>query len=115
MSEEHCQGKTYQGRLGFRPCWYTVKRDGYCGLHHPDTVKARRAKETAKYEAKHALKMAKWTKEHAKAAADRKRLELYPRLVEGLKRLIEVGCCAGEGIIVAEELVATAEQIEKES
>lgn len=58
-------------------------KDGYCGIHHPDAVTKREAKqkdrqqrETAHYDAIHVARV-----------ADAKRLQLFPELVQ---RLIEI-------------------------
>ena len=32
-------------------CSRKVKKDGYCGQHHPDAITVRRAKQDAKYQA----------------------------------------------------------------
>ena len=47
-----CKGLFYRsfGRFGeWGPCTYRAKRDGYCGIHHPDAVAARAAKSAAQY------------------------------------------------------------------
>ncbi len=36
--EEWCKGSVLFQRLG---CQNVAKKDGYCGIHHPDAVKAR--------------------------------------------------------------------------
>lgn len=46
-------------------CSRGATRDGYCGTHHPDATKARRAKLDAKWQAKQAYW--KWQTEERKA------------------------------------------------
>lgn len=47
-----CKSTVYQpqGFGRFYPCSFKAWKDGYCKIHHPDTVKARREKQEKKYE-----------------------------------------------------------------
>jgi hypothetical protein len=66
VKTELCRAKTlgeppwYLGS----PCSRAAKRDGYCTIHHPDTVTARRAKASAeakaRWDAKQAIERRKW-------------------------------------------------------
>lgn len=46
-----CRERIFSGARGekgdWRPCPYWATRDGYCTIHHPDHVAARRAKAEA--------------------------------------------------------------------
>ena len=53
--EEKCKEKLVPvgGRsVSFHPCFFPAKKDGYCGVHHPDAAKKREAKSDARTEAK---------------------------------------------------------------
>ncbi len=44
-------------------CTNDAKRDGYCGIHHPDALKRRREKAEARYKAKWEASKAKLRRE----------------------------------------------------
>lgn len=45
---EICKGKSWNNHR-FRPCYNIAKKDGFCMIHHPDTVQARKDKSNKKY------------------------------------------------------------------
>lgn len=52
-----CKHKVWKG-WHYYQCSKPNKKDGYCGLHHPDAVKARRDKREAKWAAEDAARIA---------------------------------------------------------
>ena len=44
----------------FHQCSKKAKRDGFCGIHHPDAVKRRREKSDARYAAETKASDEKW-------------------------------------------------------
>ena len=63
---EKCKESVHDtGRgVGFHKCFNNAKKDGYCGIHHPDAVKRRREKNDALY----AAQTKKWDEQWAKKA-----------------------------------------------
>ena len=49
--KEKCKEKVWGG-WSYHPCLRNAVRDGYCKQHHPDSVKARKEKADARWEAK---------------------------------------------------------------
>jgi len=87
MSDERCKKELWPGWHTYQ-CENKAKRDGWCGIHHPDAVAKRRAKSDAKYKAQREDFVAT----QAVAARDRERLAHYPKLVESLRPLAEQDC-----------------------
>lgn len=61
MSEQ-CKGSVWErvsplSRRG-RPCQVPAKRDGWCGIHHPDAVAKKRAAREARWAAENATRSA---------------------------------------------------------
>lgn len=65
--------------VGFHRCERRAVRDGFCKQHHPDAVKARRAKSDAKWQAEHDVMMAK----HEQRQADARDAKRYRALRAG--------------------------------
>jgi hypothetical protein len=49
-AQEKCQRQLYRGTYHSSPCKRNVWKDGYCRIHHPETVAARHAKREARWE-----------------------------------------------------------------
>jgi hypothetical protein len=45
-----CKAKVWDTRHSY-PCARDAKRDGYCTIHHPETIAKRRAKSQSRWEA----------------------------------------------------------------
>ena len=80
LNPAHCSEQVWSGFRHYQ-CSNRHKRDGFCGIHHPDAKAARRAKQDAK-----------WAKERADREAlsrpnaeDRRKLDAYPHLVAALE------------------------------
>lgn len=93
---EHCKERVMDS-TGWHPypCSKPAKRDGYCGVHHPDAVARRRAKSYAL----HARKMA-----DLDSRANRENLK---------RKLLEaVRVSVGQGEITHPKIVALVRELE---
>ncbi len=74
----------YSGLARFtHQCKFTAKRDGYCGVHHPDSEKKRRSKIEAKYKAQ-------WEERQSIEDAEEQRIQLAtmtPMLAQSLRHI----------------------------
>lgn len=59
-TQEKCQKRLYRGTYYASPCKRNAWKDGYCKIHHPESVAARRAKSEARWEEK--KKQSAWYK-----------------------------------------------------
>lgn len=48
---DRCKAKVFRG-YHYSQCGNAAKRDGFCGIHHPDAVDRRRAERKARVDAK---------------------------------------------------------------
>jgi hypothetical protein len=73
---ERCKAESYHERTGFLPCINDAVRDGYCGVHHPDSVAKRKAKADARY----AAKLAQWDRIGAREREQSRKAAAYDEL-----------------------------------
>ena len=82
---ERCKGEAHTPGPGggWFPCQYPAKFDGWCGVHHPDAVARREAKQRAKYEARETTEARRSARRGARFALAREALLLAGKLEEG--------------------------------
>ncbi len=64
---KNCKKIVHHGYLGLgtSPCSKSAWKEGFCKIHHPDSVKARRDKQAKKFQDSRALQMKAWKRAEA--------------------------------------------------
>ena len=82
---EKCKKMVWH-RAAYSPvkCTHNAKRDGYCGIHHPDAVKRRGEKAEARYKAKGEAREAIWKRQdfNRRAGARCRELGIQPEEIK---------------------------------
>lgn len=76
-----CKEKVFRG-FHYFPCGRKATKDGYCGIHHPDKIAARDAKQKAKWDAE-------WHAKKAKQEEVDRKLNSHAELLAALEGLVD--------------------------
>lgn len=92
---ETCKGFIYVPdnggyRSAFRNCDHLAKRDGFCGIHHPENQAARFKKREAKAKEVLAARNAKW-KRQSEDAANAARWRKVAPIMEVVFKILRAG------------------------
>lgn len=98
--KENCKTTVFRGFMS-EPCWRAAKLDGYCGIHHPDAVAARR--ETAR--ARNAELLSKSCAEADARGAAAVRARRLAELAERLIPWVQVDTISTESYWVVDDEV----------
>ena len=116
MSAQHkCCGQVFKGWIHYscgKAAGYEHQGSHFCKIHHPPSVEAKAKAKAAAWDAEWKRKTEAQAAARAEAAEQKRRAELFPELLDALKRAVStVECEYGRPNAAYRALIAKAEGV----